>query len=360
MFRRIGEWRLFALAPAAWAEAVDARLRAERLRAGALVIGDVAAIIGPSAGLRLSIDRLGGGRLPSLRRAGPPHRRILEVVVGSTPCIAVSELAPPMAKRDLLRLLKQYSSSLAHALQEYGSFIQYDVVAHWDLGEVIEELERDGRTPRRLKLPEGPLAKAYAADAEARLQALIAARKSAIGERFLDRLKTAAHEFAPLTLGGAGVVAGATAILRRSQAGKLDEALEAARREALIEISCVGPMPAASMIAIEIVDTRAKQITAARKILSTPPQATRGDIRGAYYDAMKINHPDFRKNGRINTAAIAAIHNAYEVLLTYADLQGARNPEDAVDFATLAGDAPYALRLRKFTASKFSNRPIAA
>lgn len=358
---RFTSWRLHALIPAPWAEAVDARLRAERLGVGALIFGDIAAIIGPETPLESLRGAIVEHAQPSNPLSPlPRHRRVLEVIVGVAPCVAVAENAPAMPKQELIRLLKQYAASLSRAVQEYGSFVQFDVIAHWDLNDVIEMLEREGRAPRRLKLPEGPLGEAYASDAETRMKKLIAEKKLEAGARLGELIRPVVHEMTPLTLSGANVIAGATTVVRRSRISELDRALEDARAMASVEISCVGPMPARTLVAIEIIDTRAAQVAKARRVLSTPAKTTRGDIKGAYYDAMKENHPDFRRNGRINTAAITAIQSAYEVLTAYAEQQGAKQSEDVVSFEKFRGQPPYALRLRKYTSSNLSLDPIAA
>ncbi|GAB4518286.1 MAG: hypothetical protein Tsb0010_02520 [Parvularculaceae bacterium] len=358
---RFSNWRLHALIPAPWAEAVDARLRAERLGVGALIFGDVAAVIGPETPLWSLRGAIAGHTRPATPFSSlPRQRRVLEVIIGVAPCVAVAENAPAMRKQELIRLLKQYSASLSRAVQEYGSFVQFDVIAHWDLNDVIESLEREGRAPRRLKLPEGPLGEAYANDAEARMKKLIAEKKLEAGARLGELIRPVAHEMAPLTLSGANVIAGAATIVRRSRISELYRALEDARAMDSIEISCIGPMPARALVAIEIIDTRAAQVAKARRVLSTPAQTTRGDIKGAYYDAMKENHPDFRRNGRVNTAAITAIQSAYEILTAYAEQQGAKQSEDVVSFVKIRSQAPYTLRLRKYTPSNLSLDPIAA
>ncbi|MEL7027894.1 MAG: hypothetical protein AAGL49_01510 [Pseudomonadota bacterium] len=72
---------------------------------------------------------------------------------------------------------------------------------------------------------------------------------------------------------------------------------------------------------------------------------TRGDVKSAYYTALKAHHPDLRLGGTADGALVAKLHDAYETLIAYADRQGAAQAADSFNLAAADAAPRRALRL---------------
>ena len=339
-------YRLYGVIAAAWAEQVQARLRAARLPASIIPNGATAAIFGPCAPLARNPLALFKTRPDPL-----VFRQVLETAVEISPLMPAFERGAPLPKAQLSKILRQYADSLADALNEYGSFVQYDVVARWDLDAITAQVEKDGMLPRRLELPSGPLMEAHKRDVSDALSTEIAARRRLLGGRFIDALKPVLFEFAPLTIDTSTMVGGVTAIVRRSDIAKLDASLRKLRRETNLDVECAGPLPPLALAGLELIDSEKSRLANARRMFSLPERPARGDIKAAYYRALKERHPSLRRGGRVNAGLVTRLHTAYEVLMAAADSQDARAPSSIVDLSG-ADATRYAMRLRRLKPPK--------
>ena len=307
----------------------------------AIAVGAVAVLAMAQPGLKARLTGWAEDEAVRARRCAAA----CEAAVAAGPFLPLDRPAHGLSTDQITSLFKRYTDDLAEALERYGSLVRYDLFARWDVDRVVAEIEARGGLPRALRLPDGPLRAAHQHDVATALEEKLKDRRAQIARRLDLALEEAGLQRSPLKARAPATAAAATVILRRSEAGALDALVRRFEAEEEVAFHCEGPQPCPSAASLALYDASPRRLQQAARRLGLEGAPTRGDLKAAYYGALKTHHPDLRGGGQPDTELIAKLHDAYETLIAFADHLGASAPSDLVPLAAAGRHPRRALRL---------------
>jgi DNA-binding transcriptional ArsR family regulator len=289
-------------------------------------VGQLAALIGPQTKRRLlhSSDHNKNLRLHH-------YQTVLEVAMEEAsvlPARFQTLLPNPEAAS---ALLQRYRQPLEAALHDYGELIEFEISIKWDIGEIVRNiLSQDG-----LSTTQGSAAQA--------LEDTIQEKRRDLGAYIRNAFDSIALDVIDVRTTAQDDLCHHVLLLDKSREATLFDLLKQIDKCGIGKVStlCIGPLPPCSFASIDLWNSDADAVEAARKSLDLDTIVDGEEIRKAYHLALKAHHPDLNEQATSDPETISSLREAFELLSMIADGQAdiETSPEDGVTQTTVRLDS---------------------
>ncbi|WP_371345985.1 GvpL/GvpF family gas vesicle protein [Ancylobacter sp. IITR112] len=253
----------------------------------AIAAGALAAVVGaaPEGGLK---GRERSALLPWLLAS----QKVMERLLARAPVLPVALGTVIEDESRVRHLLEAGGAVLAGGLQEVGDSIEMSLSVTWQLDTVVARLLPGVSAELVRAAAEGGESERKALGAL--LAGLVAAERSRLRSRVIDRLRRATRDITVREPADpAGVVEMALLVDRAAEAelGAALESLDADGAGALT-FRLVGPLPPYSFASVQVDLAPRARVAEARTMLGVPAGADAATVRAAYRRAARETHPD--------------------------------------------------------------------
>ncbi len=213
-------------------------------------------------------------------------------------------------------------SDLMHGIE---GRIELDVVAAWhDLNSIIRNIgEQDQEiVDFKREVSENPPEDMFQASLQvgAMVKTALDARREALQERIIEPLKGLSLRFQIHDLMEDKMILNCAFLLDEDAEDGFDVVLHKLDEEfeKQVDFRCVGPLPPYSFATCEVIKPDFRETENARRLLDLKERADPGEIKAAYRDLIKNEHPDQAKTPEAQQR-FKAVKSAHEYLMNMAD-----------------------------------------
>lgn len=254
------------------------------------------------------------------------HQRVIETIMHTYPILPVRFGTVLPDEKVVHHLLRQGSALFNNTLQQIAGKVQFEVMVLWDIQQVFAEI---GNNEAVMNLKQ-QLAGMGAEEAETAkislgklVKRLMDQRREDIGNILVPALQEVALDSVINPVMDDSMVVNVGLLLDRSETASLNECLNNldVQFEEKLVFRNVGPLPPHSFATVEIQVPHVAEIEAARHLLDVAETTTMGQLRQAYHQKAKQQHPDNQPNQPTADEQMAALAKAYQLLVSYANSQ---------------------------------------
>ena len=251
------------------------------------------------------------------------HQRVIEQLMRTT-CVLPVKFGTQMPdEKGVREVLERECPLLDSVFAQLHGCTQSEVLVTWDINAVFADVA--------IEEPIARLRAQIADNAEAATAALRVAlgklvkealdrRRAEVATRVSDALRAIAIDAIANPVVADRVVVHLMLLLKTDALGELDRCLDRldATYGGQLCFRCVGPMPPASFATLEIEFLRGDEIERASRLLGVALPASRDEVRSAYRRLARAAHPDTAERCGNSAGTMAALTDAYKVLVRYA------------------------------------------
>ena len=230
------------------------------------------------------------------------------------------------------------------AFAELSGCTQLELLVTWNIGAVFADIAVE-EPVARIKAQIANSAEGATAARRLALGRLVKQalerRRAAVATHVTDALRAVAIDIIANPVAADHVVLHLVLLLKIDALGEADRCLEAldAAYGGRLCFRCVGPMPPASFATVEIEFLDGGEIERASRILGVARTASRDELRSAYRRLARLAHPDTAHRSDHNAGTMAALTDAYKVLVRPARARETDRPRGGAGVSDIAARA---------------------
>ena len=254
------------------------------------------------------------------------HQRVVEAVLAHFTVLPAKfgTLLPDLGH--LERLMIQGCALFQRSLSNMAGLAQMEVVTLWNLQQVFQEIGQEEAVAQlKVRMAQHPAGQTL--DERVAIGRLVKEslerRRTALGERIAPVLQALARDSVVNPTLDDSVVINLGLLLDDAGRAALDRTLAQLDQAfgGQFTFRSVGPLPPYSFATIEVHIPTFEMIDAARQLLGCGYVVGADEIKRAYYQAAKQAHPDLNSNGQEFESRMAALTQAYKLLVSVAETQ---------------------------------------
>ncbi|HTK06693.1 MAG TPA: GvpL/GvpF family gas vesicle protein [Ktedonobacteraceae bacterium] len=251
------------------------------------------------------------------------HQLVIEKVMERFTIIPVKFGTIVESKDEISNVLEKGYALLRDMLEKRKEKIELDVVAWWELPEILPIL-----TQQNSQLQEKQqeiIQKGDEASVEDKIslgqciQQALSAEKVSYQQTILQTLKQAAEDVCMHSQADDQIIFNAGFLLEKKNEASFHHVVDTLDQnlQSRIHFRVVGPLPTYSFSTIQIKKLDPRCVEEAKKTLDLPTEFTAKMVHDAYHKHAKEHHPD-KTNGE-DTQEFQRIHSAYTTLKDFVD-----------------------------------------
>ncbi|SJZ58620.1 DnaJ domain-containing protein [Enhydrobacter aerosaccus] len=251
------------------------------------------------------------------------HQRTIEQIMRASPLLPVKfgTLAPD--EGSVRVILEKGKAAFQAAFDRLGACVQMELLVSWDLKKVLPELARDeaiASLKRKLEREGAADDQAARAELGKLVKSVLDGRRATLASSLLEQLRSAAEDVIAYPPTADQVVLHLVLLTRADGVQAFYQHLEAldAAYDGRLMFRCVGPSAPYSFATVEIQAVDPATLVQARRLLDVEQSATSDEVRAAYRRLARSLHPDLAGAGADDGARMAALTEAYQLLVANA------------------------------------------
>jgi hypothetical protein len=261
------------------------------------------------------------------------HQEVLEAAMMRATVLPVKFGTVAPSEAAVRSLLHQQRDMLAGLLAEFSGCTQMEIVVLWQPETVFAEIAAEPAIAEVRKEAQQGASEALAVKIGQMVKAALDRRRSAMQARLNEVLGPVVMDIAFNALMDDRMAANLAVLISKTDAGKLDGALERLDTESggRLTFRCVGPLPPSSFATLQAIFPSAQAIARARQTLEITGPLTQKDIASAFRRLARECHPDLAAAGSQPDGRMEELTVAYRLLLACAKAQKGAGTGDGLD-----------------------------
>jgi hypothetical protein len=250
------------------------------------------------------------------------HQRVVERVMQDFSLLPVRFGTVLPSESWARRLLEQGEPVFRSALREFAPLTQMEIVLLWDVERVFHEISQEGPIVQ-LKAQVADRPAEETGDERVKIgqmvHASLARRRDVLRGLLVSTFEGLAPDLIFNPVMDDGMAANVAVLLDDDGRHALDERLEQLDSDLAgrLRLRCVGPLPPYSFATIEVQRPSFKAMDDARQRLGLGETATADEVKRAYRELARDQHPDLNQDDPEAEERMANLTHAYELVRTY-------------------------------------------
>lgn len=259
------------------------------------------------------------------------HQQVLEDAMAETTVLPVKFGAVAPGEAAVRRLIQRGGDLLRGSLNDFAGWRQVEIAILWELEYVFAEIAQEAEIAQaRTALEAIGASQAERVQFGRKVEASLERRRRSLAEKLVAELNAIAGDITLYPRTDNTMVANFALLLDASGMAALNGELKRldAEFDGRLTFRCVGPMPPASFVTVEVSFPSTQDIERAQETLNIQAGASRDEIISAYHRLARETHPDVAASQREaardidasepRSARMGELSDAYRLLIAHA------------------------------------------